>query len=289
MPSISNDILSVEVQLKGAELQSIYHKQHQLEYMWSGDPLYWGKQSPVLFPIVGELKNKTYTYKGTGYQLSRHGFARDLDFQVTHQEENRVTLSLKSNEKTLESYPFQFIFSITYSLNHDKLQVSYLIENTGDDTMFFSVGAHPAFKVPVVDGTSFEDYQLVFAQRETVGRWPITSAGLIESASRPLLENDNVLPLKKELFASDAIVLKDLKSDSVSIKSSKTKHGVSVTFEGFPYLGIWETKSGDFVCIEPWCGIADSVDASGKIEEKEGINSLPPAGKFEVSYSVHVF
>jgi galactose mutarotase-like enzyme len=289
MPSISNDILSIDVQIKGAELQSIYHKQHQLEYMWSGDPLYWGKHSPVLFPIVGELKNKTYTYQGARYHLSRHGFARELDFEVTDQEENRITLSLKSNHQTLENFPFQFIFSITYSLNHDRLQVSFLVENTGEDTMFFSVGAHPAFKVPLVEGTSFEDYQLVFAQRETVGRWPITSAGLIDHEPKPLLENENVLPLKKELFASDAIVLKNLLSNSVSITSPKTEHGLSVNFEGFPYLGIWETKSGDFVCIEPWCGIADSVDASGKIEDKEGINSLPPTGKFEVSYSIQVF
>jgi galactose mutarotase-like enzyme len=289
MPSISNNFISIGVATKGAELQSIFHKQHQLEYMWSGDPVYWGKHSPVLFPIVGELKNKTYQYNGKQYSLSRHGFARETEFDVTEQTESSITFSLKSNEETLEKYPFQFLFSVKYTLIENALQVRFLIENTGTDNMLFSVGAHPAFKVPLVESTSFEDYQLVFNEKETTGRWPVSPDGLIETQSHPLLEDENVLTLKKELFSADAIVLKDLKSTSISITSSKTSHGIKVNFEDFPFLGIWETKGGDFVCIEPWCGIADSVDASGNLKEKEGINTLAPLGKFEVSYLVEVF
>lgn len=289
MPSISNDSISINVASRGAELQSIYHRQHQLEYMWSGDPAFWGKHSPVLFPIVGELKNETYTYNGKQYNLSRHGFARDMEFEVTKHTETSITFSLRSNEETAENYPFQFIFSVRYTLDGNKLQVGFIVENTGLENMLFSVGGHPAFKVPLVEGTSFEEYQLVFNEKETVGRWPISPDGLIETHTMPLLENENVLPLKKELFASDAIVLKDLRSRSVSVKSSKTSHGLKLHFENFPFLGIWETKGGDFICIEPWCGVADSVAATGKLEEKEGINTLMPAGKFEVSYTIELF
>src|SRR5438105_12818107 len=115
MLSISNDIVSIKVATRGAELQSIYHKQHQLEYMWSGDPAYWGKHSPVLFPIVGELKNKRYTYQGKQYNLGRHGFARDMEFDITEQSESSVTMSLQSNEQTKEKYPFDFVFSVKYT------------------------------------------------------------------------------------------------------------------------------------------------------------------------------
>ena len=289
MPSISNDFISIKVATKGAELQSIYHKQHQLEYMWSGDPAFWGKHSPVLFPIVGELKNKTYNYNGKQYNLSRHGFAREMEFEVTGQNEVSITFSLKSNEVTVETYPFQFVFSVRYSLIQNTLQVTFIVENTGSDKMLFSVGGHPAFKVPLIEGTTYEDYQLVFNEKETTGRWPISADGLIEAEPKSLLENENILPLKKELFSADAIVLKNLRSKSVSITSPVTEHGLKVDFADFPFLGIWETKGGDFVCIEPWCGIADSVNASGNLEEKEGINTLEPSGRFEVSYTIEVF
>ena len=289
MPSISNDFISITVATKGAELQSLCHKQHQVEYMWSGDPAYWGKHSPVLFPFVGELKNKTYSYHGKQYTLGRHGFAREMEFEVTEQSASSITFSLASNEETALNYPFQFVFSVKYTLDQNTLQVSFIVENKGEDKMLFSVGGHPAFKVPLVEGTGYEDYQLVFNERETTGRWPISPEGLIKTEPQPLLNNENTLPLKKDLFSADAIVLKELKSQAVSLISAKTEHGLKFNFKDFPFLGIWATKGADFVCIEPWCGIADSVNASGNLEEKEGINVLQPAATFTVTYTIEVF
>jgi len=286
--TISNNHLSVTVVSKGAELQSIYGKQNSIEYMWSGDPAYWGKKSPVLFPTVGELKNQAYTYNGQQYKLSRHGFARELEFELTQHSEDSLMFSLKHDEQTLAIYPFEFLFSVKYTLVENLLQVSYIVENKGNQTMYFSVGGHPAFKVPLVEGTTYEDYRLVFNKNETASRHLLSADGLIEDRTSPLLHNENVLPLTKELFANDAIVLKELASTSVSIKSTKTSHSVTVGFEGFPYLGIWEGKGGDFVCIEPWCGIADSVNASGRLEEKEGINRLQPAEIFVASFTIAV-
>ncbi|MDQ6812251.1 MAG: aldose 1-epimerase family protein [Bacteroidota bacterium] len=289
MPSISNDLISINIATKGAELQSLFHHQHQIEYMWGGDPAIWGKHSPVLFPIVGELKNKTYYYNGNLYPLSRHGFAREMEFVVTEQTDCSITFSLRSDEETAKKYPFQFIFSVRYTLIDSSVKITLIVENTGTDVMLFSVGAHPAFKVPIVDETAYEDYQLVFNEKETTGRWPISPDGLIETKSLPLLNNESILPLNKDLFTADAIVLKHLRSTSVSITSPKTSRGLKVDFTGFPFLGIWETKGGDFVCIEPWCGIADSVNASGELKEKEGINTLQPSAKFEASYTIDVF
>ena len=289
MPSISNDVITINVATKGAELQSLFHKQHKLEYMWSGDPAYWGKYSPVLFPIVGELKDKTYNYQGKVYHLNRHGFAREMEFEVAEQNETSITFSLRSNNDTLEIYPFEFDFLVKYTLIESALEITFIVQNKGSEKMLFSVGAHPAFKVPLVEGTTYEDYELVFNEKETAKRWPISKDGLIETTATPFLNDQTSIQLKKELFSADAIVLKQLMSNSVAIQSAKTTHGLKVSFADFPFLGIWAAKGADFVCIEPWCGIADSVTASGNLEEKEGINTLQPGNKFEVSYTIEVF
>ena len=289
MYSITNDIISVQVTPKGAELQSIYNKQHELEYMWSGDPSYWAKKSPVLFPVVGTLKNNTYNYEGKSYKLNRHGFARDNDFDLVEETVSSLKFSLKSNEAIKKLFPFDFIFNLNYSLQENILHITFSVENTGLENMLFSVGAHPAFAVPIDKGTQYEDYYLQFSQNEQAGVWPLSEEGLTEITPTPLLNNENRLPLKKELFYKDALVFKHLKSNSISIRSDKTPHGLQVEFSGFPYLGIWAAKDADFVCVEPWCGIADSVNASGNLEEKEGINILEPKRMFEVSYSIKVF
>src|SRR3954451_24854574 len=153
--SLQNNILSIAVTTKGAELQSIIHKDFGLENMWSGDPKFWGKKSPVLFPIVGGLKNNSYQYKGKSYQLNRHGFARDMEFEITEQDEEGITFTLNSNEETFAKYPFQFSFSVGYKLDNNRLNVTYAVRNIGNEEMLFSVGGHPAFKVPLVDGTIF--------------------------------------------------------------------------------------------------------------------------------------
>ncbi len=289
MHSIFNDTISIKVSEKGAELQSLYHQQNNAEYLWSGDPAFWAKKSPVLFPIVGGLKNNRYRYKGKDYQLSRHGFARENNFELAEETNNSLTFSLKSNELTKTSYPFDFAFSIKYALHENKLQITFIVENTGSENLLFSVGAHPAFAVPLVKGTQYEDYYLQFSQSEDTARWPLSAEGLIETTAIPLLKNENRLPLQKELFYKDALVFKHVKSGAISVLSDKTPHGIKVSFSNFPYMGIWAAKDADFVCIEPWCGIADSVNASGNLEEKEGIHILAPEGRFEIGYEIEAF
>ncbi|HEX8460248.1 MAG TPA: aldose 1-epimerase family protein [Segetibacter sp.] len=288
MYSISSNVIKVDISSKGAELQSIHHIQNQMEYLWQAGPE-WPKKSPVLFPIIGELKDKKYSYNGKEYNLSRHGFARETEFSVKEQTNNSITFTTQSNEQTLLVYPFDFVFSVKYTATDNILTVTYIVENTGNDVMYFSVGGHPAFKVPIAEGTIYEDYELVFDEPETTGRWPLTPEGLVKDTPTPLLQNETTLPLKKDLFTADAIVFKQLKSTSVSIKSAKTEHGLTVSFPDFPYLGIWETKGGDYVCIEPWCGIADNANVSGKLEEKEGINTLEAQATFKAAFTVKFF
>ena len=287
--TIENESLKVEISTKGAELQSIVHKQNGIEYLWSGDAKYWGKKSPVLFPIVGGLKDNTYSYGDKTYHLNRHGFARDMEFVVEEQSADTVSFVRVSNEETWAHYPFNFNFIVRYSLKGNRLNVTYNVKNKSHGQMYFSVGGHPAFKVPLTNDTVFEDYYLKFSDVESAERWPLSKDGLIETYTTPVLKNTDRLALSKPLFYEDALVFKHLRSNSISILSDKTTHGLKVKFDGFPYMGIWNAKDADFVCIEPWCGIADSVQTTGKLQEKEGIQLLEENEIFERTWSVEVF
>lgn len=286
---IQSDALLVSVSARGAELKNVYHKEHGLEYMWNANPSHWAKTSPVLFPVVGGLKNNRYFYEGQTYELPRHGFARDKEFVIAKQQEQSLTLSLQSNAETKAVYPFDFLLSLTYTLNNDKLTVRYSVQNTSTDNMYFSIGGHPAFAVPLVKGTSYDDYYLLFEKEETAGRWPISKEGLIEKNAQPFFNGTKKLPLTKELFAKDALVFKNLHSKEVKLLSDKTTHGLAFALSDFPFLGLWAAPGADFVCIEPWQGIADSVDADGELAHKEGIVGLPAGEQFTAQWCVHFF
>ncbi len=286
MYTIENDLLRVQINPMGAELSSLFNKTTGLEYIWSGDASYWGKKSPVLFPIVGTLKDNQYFFNGKSYPMNRHGFAREKMFTVVSHSATSIHFELQSDEHSLEVYPFQFNFSLIYTISSTSLSVGYQVKNKGNEGMYFSVGGHPAFRLPLTDKLGYDDYYLSFNKNEMAGRWPISPDGLIESDSVPLLENRNELKLSKSLFYKDAIVLKHLKSDEVQIKSDLDPGGISFSFKGFPFLGIWAAKDANFICIEPWCGIADSVDSTKVLAEKEGIEYLNAGQLFERSWRV---
>ncbi len=288
MHTLSNEVLEIKIATLGAELQSIYNKNTQLEYMWSAGAE-WPKKSPILFPVVGGLKNNSYTFNNTSYTLSRHGFAREMDFELINQTNNSLTFLLKESAGTLLQYPFAFLLYVKYTLHSNNVNISYIIKNRGEEEMYFSVGAHPAFALPLVETTRYEDYFLEFDKAEDAPLWPLSPEGLIENNSIPFLKNERVIPLTKDLFLKDALVFKNLTSKKISLKSSQTPHGITISFDGFDYLGIWAVKNANFVCIEPWCGIADSVDATGILEEKEGINILRKGESFERSFGIEAY
>lgn len=286
---LENKYLSVSIKQRGAELSKVFNKETQLEYMWSADPAFWGKTSPVLFPIVGTLKDDTFIYDNQEYAISRHGFARDFAFELEDQKSDGATFLLKSNEFTLKKYPFAFELRLKYKLDGNAVCVSYDVRNADSKEMYFSIGAHPAFSVPLVKEESFEDYYLEFSNIENAPLWPINKSGLIESISVPLIENSSKVNLSRALFSNDALVFKNLMSNKISIKSSKTTHGLTFHFDGFPYMGIWSAKNADFVCIEPWCGIADSVNHNQQLIDKEGIQKIQPKETWLRTWTVEFY
>lgn len=288
--TIQNQYLKVGVASKGAELQEIYSLTTNLHYLWSGDANFWGKKSPILFPIVGGLKNNEYTYKGQTYKLTRHGFARDMEFELVQQDEHSLVLKLSHSNETLKLYPFKFDLLVNYTVEKNTIRCTYNVINTDEnEDMLFSIGAHPAFHVPLLCTTKFGDWHLQFSQQENAPIYPLTNEGLIKQNAIPFLQNAQHLSLKKELFYTDALVFKQLKSNEIKLQSEIAENGFTFRFSQFPYFGIWAAKDAPFVCLEPWCGIADNEHTSGKLEEKEGIISLAASKIFSQFWEVEVY
>ncbi len=285
---LENEILSVKIATKGAELQSLFNKNTGIEYMWSGDAAYWGKHSPVLFPIVGSLKKDTYYFKDKAYQLPRHGFARDKNFAAEKISSTEAVFTLTEDEQTLKLYPFAFTLKLRYQLNAAAISCTYEVYNSGKQDLLFSVGAHPAFAVPLTNDTVYTDYHLQFNVAETLQRWKLQD-GLISSVTEVLPVENKTLLLHAELFYQDAVVLKNMQSNSITLGCHKHQHGLHFKFNDFPFFGIWAAKDAPFVCLEPWCGIADGVNLNQQFKDKEGINILPANEHWQRSWSVECF
>jgi galactose mutarotase-like enzyme len=287
MLKIENDFLLVKAKEEGAELTSIFNKETNLEYLWQAGNE-WPKHAPVLFPIVGQLKDNFFIYEEEKYFLERHGFARNLKFSVLKSDITQTGFLLKSSDETLKIYPFEYELKIIYSIIENKLNIKYEVKNSGKRKMFFSIGAHPAFKIPLNEMESYEDYFLQFNKNEFAERWKL-QGGLIADEKEIVLNNTNELHLKNSLFYNDALVFKNLSSDLITIKSKKSKHGLHFNFKAFPYFGIWAAKDAGFVCLEPWHGIADSINHNQQLENKEGIIHLEPQKTFNCEYSIETF
>lgn len=285
---IENKKMRAVISSKGAELQSLFNKETGIEYMWSGDAAFWGKHSPVLFPIVGALKNDTYYYKQKNYHLPRHGFAREKIFLQEQVNNEEALFTLIADASTLAVYPFLFSLSLRYTLNKNSLTCTYTVLNTDSKELLFSVGAHPAFAVPMVPSTNYNDYFLEFNTVEKLHRFKLED-GLIADHSELIPMINNRLPLQHQLFYEDAIVLKNMRSAQIKIGSNIHTHGINFSFQNFPFFGIWAAKNADFVCLEPWCGIADSVNANQQLVDKEGILNLLPNDTWQKEWSVECY
>ena len=279
--TISNSTLKASIKHAGAELFSLKNNQNK-EYIWKGNPDFWGKHSPVLFPIVGTLKNNTYTINDNEYQLSRHGFARDMEFELINKTENSATFSLQSNSETLKKYPFEFELQLIYTLKETTLDIEYKVINKGENKMPFSIGAHPAIALP----ENFENYAFKF-EKEEVLKYSLLENDLISNKTETLETTDNLVPLNYKLFENDALVFKTLESNSLTILEN-SKPYVKVDFADFPSLGIWTKDQAPFVCIEPWFGYSDTAENSGDLFEKEGILILDAKQTFNSKFSIQI-
>lgn len=288
MITLKNETLAATIATKGAELQQLIRQHTGINYLWSGDTQYWGKFSPVLFPIVGGLKNNTYQHNGQSYHLPRHGFAREKEFTVEQSSDTEAVFTLRDDEQTKKVYPFAFVLKLRYQLKESSLSCTYEVYNPAEEVLLFSVGAHPAFAVPLVKELAYTDYYLGFNKPETLQRWKLLN-GLIDTKAEPVATINNQLNLRPSLFYEDAIVLKQLNSNCITLASDNNQHGLNFYFDAFPFFGIWAAKDAPFVCLEPWCGIADSVNHNQQLSEKEGINRLAPGESFNRTWSVECF
>ena len=265
--------VEISVADRGAELRS--YKVDGEEFMWDRKPEFWAASSPVLFPFVGSIKNGAYSYNGKEYKIStRHGFARTEDFELVEKTENSLKFRFSSNRETLEKYPFEFELFITYTIAGNTLEIGYNVVNKNDSDMYFSLGTHPAFALDVNDDIKLSDYYLEFEKNETSQKYKLTDNGLVFDEKADCLNNENKLQITETVFDNDAIVFDDLKSEKVTIKNSKNSKELSVDYKGFPYIAFWSKPKAPYVCIEPWYGISDFENASGKLEEKTGILKL---------------
>jgi galactose mutarotase-like enzyme len=276
--TIENDYLSVAIQKRGAELCSFRSKKSGTEFMWNGDPTVWGSYAPVLFPIIGCLKDNEFFHRGKRGTVPKHGFIRNNEeLIVTQINESTVEFSFKYSKKTLENYPFMFEFKVRYQLVGPSLEVHHSIQNhSATDPLYYSVGGHPAFRCPFHENETYEDYYLEFEQEETVDTWEVTKDGLIDTTTKSLLDCQRNLSLYPKIFQNDALILKTLKSRSVRLRSKNHSTYLQVEFDDFNYLGLWAKPNAPFICIEPWLGISDSVNTTKELTEKEGILSLEP-------------
>ena len=287
--TLENELCRVQVQAHGAELSSLQRKDlGNLEYIWPADPAVWGRHAPVLFPIVGRLPQDEYQHQGRTYRLPQHGFARDQEFTLVRQTAAELTLELQASDATRAVFPFEFSLQISYRLAGPQLTIGWDVRNPGTGELLFSIGAHPAFRCPLVAGEAFEDYEFGFDHPVSFGRH-LLEGGLLTGETAPVLQQQATLPLRYDLFAQDALVLKHFDFTHLTLRSRRSGRAVRLRFDGFPCLGLWTKGSGaPFVCIEPWHGIASTVGDSGELADKEGILALAPGQEFSTSYSITI-
>lgn len=274
----------------GAELTSI--KYHGEEFLHQGEKVldsngrvYWKRRAPILFPIVGSLKNNTTTINGEKFEMLQHGFARDMKFDILKISEREHIYVLKYNQETLKMYPFKFELYVSYLIDNNKLIVKYKVKNLDDKTMFFGIGGHPAFAINLKENK----YRLEFDEKEENAKFYQLDNGLISYKNnyinKSIMSNEKSISIGKDTFTHDAIIMGNLKSKKIRlIENNNTR--LVLDFTGFKYLGIWSKKNAPFICIEPWYTTADYTDSNSIFEEKKDNIKLEENEEFECSYSI---
>lgn len=290
MTTLENDQIRVSIRPKGAELTSIFHKSSGIEHLWQADPTVWGWHAPNLFPVVGGCLNNQLLIEGKTYSIERHGFARQSMFETTESTDTHAIFTLRSSDATRVHFPYEVEFQLIYQLDGSRLTITYRVVNQDDKTVYFSVGAHPAFAVPFLAGEAYEDYFIEFEKAEALETHMLSAGGYFTGETKPVSTDASGqrLPLTKQMFDDDALVFKNLASRRVAIRSQKHSHAVTIEFSAFPYLGLWAKPSAPFVCIEPWLGCADSEGQLKPIDQKEAIQRVGVGEMFEASFTVDV-
>ena len=290
MQTIRNYAMTVTIDEVGAQLMSITAADGT-EYLWNGDPAYWAGRSPILFPYVGRLTNDRYTYGGKEYEMTRHGFARRAAFSVQAQGKDHITLHLEDTPESRKSYPFAFHFDVSYVLEGSTLVIVYATENMDGKVMFFGLGGHPGFRVPLEEGKAFSDYRLTFAQPCRPWQVLLSDNYMVSGHETPYeLENGVDLPLRHELFDHDAIILKNF-ARSVTLSAGEGTRGITLSCPKMRYLGVWHQPKTDapYVCLEPWVSLPSRQDIVEDFSQQNDLIALSPGEMYQNRWSITVF
>ncbi len=268
----------------GAELKS-FGKEGGENLIWSGDPASWKGTAPVLFPIVGRLKKGQYQYNENTYQLDKHGFARTSLFELNLDSDTHKSFVLASSADTLKHYPFHFEFEVFFSIDEGILTICYEVRNVDDETLWFTLGSHPAFSLPLTE-TKLEDYYLQFEKNEQLDCYFLENDLLCTSPITAFLNNTDRLDISAELFKNDALIFKNIQSRSVAICHKHTGKRLTLHYDNAPHLGLWAKAGAPFICLEPWFSYDDSADVDGHLINKAGILSLAANEAFKTGYQI---
>ena len=281
--TLSNAALQAGIETLGGELVSLRDRAGT-EYIWQGDPAFWAGRNPILFPIVGNLKNNRVDIGGRDFEMSRHGFARRSEFCAVEHGSDFIVLELRENGETLSQYPYPFTLRVRHRLLEDGFSTTFLVENPGGAPMPFCVGAHTAIRCPLMEGERFEDYRLIFEQSEDADTLLLTPEGLLRpDAVAPMLSKGK-LALDYGVFQRlDTIIFQSLRSRRVELRHGES--GISLDFSQFPMVAFWTKPGGPFLCMEPWHGCAAADNESGRFEDKPHVITLAPGEKKELTYS----
>ena len=283
---IENSTIKVTVKSKGAELSSYFNKELGLEYVWQADPQFWGKHAPLLFPVIGKVYNDHITFEDTKYPMVKHGFARDLDFELQEHGSNFLTLALCATAQTKISFPLDFEFLVKYTLEGNVLKTAFEVQNKGETQMYFSIGGHPAFNCPIKEDDELKNCFISFSEEEHDDKVLIDANGFRNGTVTKDYLKGNKINLFNDIFKDDALVFLNLKSKALSIQSTSNSFRLNFSHEGFPHFGIWAPVGAPFVCLEPWHGMADSAGFTGEFKHKDGVVALGHKQIYRCSYSI---
>lgn len=286
---IRNESLTLEIDAHGAEMKSLIDNCSGQEYLWCGDAAYWGRTSPVLFPLVGNYREKQSCFDGKWYSLSQHGFARDMDFELVSEKGDEIWFALEDSPETLEKYPFGFRLELGYRLQGRAVEVLWKVTNKNDREMYFSIGGHPAFNCPLREGEKQTDYRIGFDTCEPLTASVLDENGTVSERTKVLELTDGMLQITDSLFDEDALIVEHDQAHKVALYTPEGEKYLEVRFEA-PLFGIWSPtgKHAPFVCIEPWYGRSDRADFGQKLEEREWGNVLKAGEIFTAVYQICV-
>lgn len=287
--TIQNDRLQFTIKSLGAELISLKSMRTNQEYMWSADAKYWGRTSPLLFPFIGGLHGDTYTYEGVAYQMKKHGFLRDILFELVKQTDDEIWFVTRSTEETLKSYPFEFELEVGYWLRGESIDVIWKIHNIGDKVMEYSIGGHPAFKCPLKEDEERTSYAVQFKRKSTLEKTAVTKTGFAAQESHTITLEEERIPLDGNVFREDALIFENYQVSEVALVDSFNRPYISLTCDT-PVLAIWSMpeKEAQFVCFEPWYGLCDVEGIRVPLKDRKWMNHLAPNKIDEKQYTIHI-